>query len=383
MAASLPSAAQLRARILGVFALHAATAGALVARVPDIQLRLGLDEAALGALLTTSAVGALPIYLVSGKLIARFGTHRTALVTLIGSNLAAALLATAPGLASAFAASFVQGGLFTLANIAINVEADRIEAATGRRVMNTCHGVWSLALLAVSTLAAGLRGALVGVGPHLWAHGALVSLVALWLIWGMRPQAPREGAGTALRARFAWPTAATLGIVAFGFGGDLVHGAARSWAIIFLRDTFDVARLVEGLAFPAFVLAMTLARLGADRWLARHSVVRVARAHAALSIVGVVALVASPTPAVALVALAAIGAGVGPVYPMMISAAAQIGDRPAADNVAAMTLVVQVLMLGAPLLVGTLAEAFSLRIAFASFLPLLVLGFIAARALER
>ena len=82
-------------------------------------------------------------------------------------------------------------------------------------------------------------------------------------------------------------------------------------------------------------------------------------------------------------ALAAIGAGVGPVYPMMISAAAQIGDRPAADNVAAMTLVVQVLMLGAPLLVGTLAEAFSLRIAFASFLPLLVLGFIAARALER
>lgn len=373
----------LRARILGVFALHAATAGALVARIPDIQVRLGLDAAELGALLTAGALGALPVFLFSGRLVARFGTNRVAFATLVGSNLTAALIATAPVLALSFVASFLQGAFFTVANIAINVEADRVEAATGRRVMNTCHGVWSLALLAVSTLAAGLRGVYVGVGPHLWVHGVVVSLAALWLVTRLRPQPPREGAGAAGRSRFAWPTAATLGIVAFGFGGDLVHGAARAWSIIFLRDTFDAARLVEGMAFPVFVLAMSAARLRADRWLRRHDTVPVARALAALSIAGVALLALSPTPAVALLALAAIGAGVGPVYPMMVSAAARIGDRPAADNVAAMTLVVQVLMLGAPLLVGALAEAFSLRVAFAAFLPLLVLGFVAARALER
>ena len=47
---------------------------------------------------------------------------------------------------------------FSLTNIAMNVEADRVEAATSARVMNTCHGAWSVGFLLTSLLGAALRG---------------------------------------------------------------------------------------------------------------------------------------------------------------------------------------------------------------------------------
>lgn len=378
-----PSAASVRRRILGAFALHAITVGALATRLPDIQTRLGLDESTLGFALTVSAIGALVIYLFASKLEQRLGTRWLALGALSVAAVATAAMTLAPSIHWLYLLNFIFGAAATLANVAINVEADRVEAATGRRIMNRCHGVWSLTLFAVSLAGAGLRGAGVGQALHLWVHAG-VTLVLLVLVFvPMQPQPPREAAGTANRARFAWPSLATLAIVAFGIGGDLLHGAANSWSIIYLRDTFDTSRLIEGLALPAFIFAMAASRLTADRWLDAYPARHVARAHLGLAILGVLAVVLAQEPLLALAGFALIGAGVGVVYPMMISAAARLGDRPAAENVAAMTLVVQILTLGAPLFVGAIAETWSLRVAFAAFLPLLLLGVAMARSVER
>ena len=57
----------------------------------------------------------------------------------------------------------------------------------------------------------------------------------------------------------------------------------------------------------------------------------------------------------------------------MLSAAARLGDRPASQNVAATTLIFQLVNLGAPVLIGTMAQGFGIRMAFAMLLPLLVL----------
>jgi len=294
----------------------------------------------------------------------------------------AGLMTLAPDILWLNALSFLFGSMATLSNIAINVEADRVEAATGRRIINACHGTWSLSLFVVSLIGAGLRGAGIGQGAHLWGQ-AVVVLIGLGLVLGpMVPQPAREGAALARNARFAWPSLATLGIVAFGAGGDLLQGAAHSWSIIFLRDTFTTTKFVEGLSLPVFILAMTASRFAADRLLDAFPARHVGRVHLGLASLGVLVLAIAPNPALALVGFAFVGAGIGVVYPMMISAAARLGDRPATENVAAMTLIIQVMALGAPLFVGTIAEALSLRLAFLAFLPLLILGIMTARWIE-
>ena len=79
-------------------------------------------------------------------------------------------------------------------------------------------------------------------------------------------------------------------------------------------------------------------------------------------------------------ALAGLGASV--VYPLMISGAARLGDRPATENVAATSLLFQLVMLLSPMLMGTVAEALSVRVAFGMLLPLLALGWVMAGRLR-
>ena len=272
----------------------------------------------------------------------------------------------------------VNGVGFSITNIAINVEADRIEAASGSRIMNTCHGAWSIGFLMTSLLGAALRGFAVAPALHMWLLSPLVIVLLLAVVVPMPITPPRAHAGNGNVRKLAWPTLATMGLVAFGLGAGLTEGASRAWSIIYLRDNFEVAAWIESLALPALLATMALGRLMADRFIDRFGPVRVARVLASIAIGGMVLLVVSPNAALALAGFGLVGIGICVLYPLMLSAAARLGDRPASQNVAATTLIFQLVNLGAPVLIGATAQGFGIRVAFAMLLPLLVLTWVMA-----
>jgi MFS family permease len=175
---------------------------------------------------------------------------------------------------------------------------------------------------------------------------------------------------------------AVLSLVLFGLGADLLDGASRIWATIYLRDAFDVSALVESMALPALVLTMAAGRLVADPWIDRLGPARVGRAALTVALIGLLVLVAATEAWMAILGFALAGLGVSVIYPLMISGAARLGDRPAAENVAATTLLFQLIMLLAPVLIGAGAEALGLRATYGLLLPLLVLGWIMAGRLR-
>ena len=83
--------------------------------------------------------------------------------------------ALALGTATLFAALVLFGFGLTNANIAMNVEADRVEAATGRRLINRCHGSWGVGFLLASLAGTGAVAA--GMSPLV--HFILVFAAAL------------------------------------------------------------------------------------------------------------------------------------------------------------------------------------------------------------
>ena len=363
-----------RWRIIAVFVLQALGMGAIQTRIPDVQLALGLNDAQLGLALMGLPAGALSVFLFSSGIIERFGPRRTVLTFLPIQTIAAAAIAVAPDFWSMTALFFVMGVGSAVTNIAMNVEADRIEAASSRRVMNTCHGAWSVGFLAVALLGSPIRGLGISSALHMAIAAPLVLGAMLLVVLPMRDAPERAHSGSAGRRRLAWPTLMTLALVAFGLGGELLEGAARSWSIIFLRDSFAVPAWVESLALPALLATMAIGRLLADRQIDRHGPVLVARVMAAIAFAGLCAVVFSANAAMALAGFGLVGLGICVLYPLMLSGAAGIGDRPAAENVAAMTLVVQIISLGAPLLIGAVAEGFGIRFAFGMLLPLLALS---------
>ncbi|MGV8854582.1 MAG: MFS transporter [Devosia sp.] len=366
-----------RWRIIALFFAHALAIGAIQTRIPDIQRLVGLSDAQLGLVLMGQPFGALGTFLFSSRIIERFGPRRVIVLLMPLMMISAALITVLLNPLAMFILLAVNGVGFSLTNIAINVEADRIEAATDLRIMNRCHGAWSVGFLLTSLLGAGLRG--LGVAPaiHLWLLAPLVIVLVLVIVVPMPIVPPRAHSGS-LKRPLAWPSWATLGLIAFGLGAGLTEGASRTWSIIYLRDSFDVAVWIQSMALPALLVTMALGRLLADRWIDRFGPVPVARALAGVAIAGMALVVASPNALTALAGFGLVGIGICVLYPLMLSAAARLGDRPASENVAATTLVFQLVNLGAPVAIGAVAEGLGIRSAFAMLLPLLLLTWVMA-----
>ena len=364
-----------------MFFLHALAQGGMFSRIPDMQLALGLDEAQLGIALLGQPAGAIVSFLFASHVVERLGTRGVMLTTIPLLALVLVGIALAPSLLVMWLGFVVFGAAFAFSNIALNVEADRVEAATGRRLMNTCHGIWSVGLLTASLIGTAMRGA--DVPPAL--HFAIVLVPVLVGVavfgWPMRaaPARPHSSARTGFRV--ALPTTMTLLLLGYAIGASLLEGGLRNWSVIFMRDSFTAPDWVDTLTLPAFMTAQSIGRLLGDRGVSRWGPVKLARALTLTTIVGLLLVVFSPNLIVALIGFTLIGFGVCVSFPLSTSAAARLGDRPASENVAALTMSQQMLLLFAPAIMGWIATVASIRVTFAVLLPPLLLAFYLARYL--
>ncbi len=363
------------------FLCHALATGSMLTRIPDIQAGLGIDAGILGLCLLGQPAGAILVFLLSSRLIEAMGTR---LVLVWGIPIAAgmiALLPLAPNAILLFAALVIYGMLFALTNVAMNVEADRVEADTGRRLMNSCHGIWSIGQLTTVTAGALIRGLYVPAAWHLGAIVPVIVIAALAVILPMREAPARAHARSGPPRALALPTLATMLLVGYVVGAAIVEGAVRNWSIIFMRDSFTSPEWADGLALTFFVGATVAGRLVADRFTTRHGPVRVARLLAAVMLAGLIVVVLSPNVPVALLGFAVIGVGVCVSFPLSTSAAARLGDRPASENVAALTMTTQVTLLGSPALLGWIADAFGIRAIYLAVIPVVAASIYLARYL--
>ncbi len=360
-----------RRRILWTFFVQAFAGGGLFARIPDIQLRLGLTEAELGLALAGAASGGLLSLGLSGALVGWFGTRP---ILIIGLPLMAAMAvaaALAPSLALLIPALLIGGMAFSVTNVAMNVEADRIEAAGGIRVMNRCHGFWSLGMLAASLIGVGARAIPVTPALHFLVILPLVLAVTA-ILFAAYDAAPRRGAKTR-RPGFAMPSRITLLLMAFGISASIAQSTIQNWSVIFMRDTFAAPDWIDTLTLPAFLLAMTLGRLFADGWITRFGTVAVGRGLALLAFVSALLVTLSPSLPLVILGIALQGLGTAALFPIMVTAAAEVPDRSAEENVASVILATSIVILVAPLVVGWTAETLGLRAAFALVLPFFLL----------
>jgi MFS family permease len=247
--------------------------------------------------------------------------------------------------------------------------------------MNTCHGLWSIGQLVVFLIGALARGLDLSPLLHFGVFVPVIVVLALLVILPMRAAPARDHSST-VRRRFALPSMATLTLLGFMLGGSLVEAAARNWSVIYARDEFNAPDWADALTLPLFVTGIALGRFLADGWSHRYGPAMVARVLLGIALVGLVIVVTAPSLPMALAGIALMGFGICTTFPASTSAAAQIGDRPSSENVAALTVSLQTVLLGAPPLMGFITDAFGARATFAMVGPFLLLALLLARALE-
>jgi MFS family permease len=380
----MPSDRTLRHLVMAVFFLQPLAFGAWLPRIPDVQQALDLGPAALALALLGLPVGTLLTLPFAGPLAARIGARNTIIWGYLYYGIAICLPALAPDITVLFIALMFAGSSISFVELGLNVMADEVEKRSGRHLMNTAHGFWSLGIMVGSLI--GAAWAALGIAPALAiALTALVSApigIAVGRALPVNPHpAPAPVPGVGVR-RFRLPGWPLLGVCFFVFGITMTEGAIADWSAVFLREMFD-AQGSAGIGYTVFALFVAAGRFGGDALKQRFGSVGLARGCGTLALVGILTLYLAPTMPIAYLGFAIIGVGVSVGFPLAVTAAAGIGDRPASANVAVLSFVALCGFLVGPPLIGFVAEVFGLRTGLAMLLPMLVVSLVLAGRLNR
>jgi len=368
-------------RVYGIFFIFALSMGALLSRLPDLQISLGLTESELGLTLISMSLGALCGLTFSSPIIERLGARTTAFVTVIGASTMYAIIpwVTEPLLLPPV--FFIAGILAGALEINVNLETDRHEAQLGFRIMSRAHGMWSLGFFVIAFISAGVRQA--GISVHVHTFVALLVVIVLSIIvFSKIENAPaRRESHAGEVPRIAFPTLGLLPLCLIGAAPLLAEGAGIDWSGIYLRNVFAVEPFIGTLGVTLFSLSMAIARLSMDPVVDRFGPRWVAGSLLAIAGLGVLLVWLAPHAYVALCGFLLMGLGASSVYPLAVSAAAQRTDRPASVNVASLgQMTFTVFFLGPPLL-GFIGEHFGNRAIYLAVLPLLLAALLFIRGL--
>jgi MFS family permease len=369
-------------RVFAAFFVYAFGFGGFFPRLAELQHSMGVSEGALGLGLIGTAVGTLIALSFAGRLVERVG-HRTVLLwvpLLVPAIYAVASFAQ--GTLQLFLTLLPAGLLIGMIEVVVNLEADRVEHHIGKRIMNRAHAFWSLGFFG-----AGLLGALaarLGISPQVQLVGMVPLAAALtWCLLGRFEAAPhRAGSNDEPTPHVAKPTGPILALVAVSLSALVMEGAGFDWSAIYMREVFETAPFVGGLAVAVGAFSQGTARYVADGFVERHSPVAVARVLLCVLGVGTALVCFAPHPYLALTGFACMGVGTSVLFPLAMSAAAQRTDRPAAVNVAALAQFGFVAFLLAPPSLGWVAEHWGLRLAFGVGLPLVLVSLLATPVLK-
>ena len=353
----------------------------MFSRMGDLRTQMDVEETALGLALMGAPLGVQIALMFGGRLVEKMGFRLVMLlgVPLLGFAEAVASLGTSP---IWFFSLLVLGGLaIGVIEIVVNLEADRVEYHMGRRIMNRAHAFWSLGFFTAGIIGAAFAQLAIATSVHLFISAVATSLLTYLILYNYQPALPRGIEHTKV-PRFVKPSRGILLIVAFTLSAMMLEGAGIDWSVIFMRDTFDTAPFISGMALAVGALTQAGIRFFADGYVDRYGPVAIARSSILILGAGVVMVTFSIDPISALLGFALMGIGNAVVFPLAMSAAAQRTDRPSATNVAALAQLSFITFLVAPAILGSIAENFGIRYSFGLGIPLVVLSWFTLRSLS-
>lgn len=335
--------------------------------VPHVKTQAGLGEAQLGLLLLCLGIGSIAAMPLAGGAAARFGLRPVLVFGTAAIALSLSILANAESASVLAPFLLLFGAGMGSVDCAMNLQAVAVEKARGRPMMSGFHGLYSLgslvgALAAGALLFAGLR---VGTTTLLAVAAIAALFVASWP--GIPARAATEG-GPA----FAVPRGVVLLIGILCCIVFLTEGSVLDWSAVFLSQDrgADAARATLG--YAAFSVTMTAGRLTGDWIVARLGRRKVLILGGLCAAAGLALTVLVPAWEAALAGYAMVGAGCANIVPVLFTAAGRQTVMPASVAVPAVTTFGYAGVLAGPALIGFIAQATSLTVAFLTVAVLLV-----------
>lgn len=334
-------------------------------RIPDIKTTLNLSDALFGSILFALPVGQFLMMPFSGKLVTRFGSHKTLLVALPAYSVLLCSLGLMQSGWQLAMGLFVFGLAGNLSNISINTQGVAAERIYKRPIMASFHGGWSLA---------GFTGALIGLVminlkmPVFW-HFVIIIGIVWTIVWINYPflvrTKPTPVENEPRRKFFNKPDSILFQLGIIGFCSMASEGAMFDWSGIYFKDVVKAPASLVVLGYTSFMIMMATGRFVADFMISKIGRKRLLQICGVMISAGLFTSVLFPYLIPCTLAFMLVGLGVSSIVPTVYSAAGRHSKIPAAIALATVSSVSFLGFLMGPPLIGYISEAAGLRYSFA------------------
>lgn len=355
-----------RVAVAALFLSNGAVFANLLPRYPEIKTDLHLSNAVYGAAVASFSAGALVAGLAAATLIRRYRSSRVAVVGTLGIAGFVLVAGVAGNAVILAAALFVAGASDAITDVAQNAHGLRLQRNYGRSIINSFHAVWAAGAIIGGLMGAAAIALDISRTTHLAISalfcGGLVLIAYPYLLKGPdhdnHPSARTGGGKSAGLAVYA----TLLALVVIAVAGATVEDAGSSWATLYMRDSLGAPGPIAVFAYIAVVGFMFVGRLIGDRLVDRFGERTVVRAGGVLAAVGMGAALAFPSVPGTIAGFAAAGFGVATLIPAAMHRADQLPGLRPGSGLTVLTWLMRIGFFGAPLLVGVVADATSLRV---------------------
>jgi Major Facilitator Superfamily len=335
-----------------LFSASSLVFGTWVAAIPGIKYRLGFNDASLGLSLLLSPLGALTGVALSTKIFGRIPVGKWMIGGYVSLCIIMILQINSINRIMFWTCLYLFGMNGFLNGVSVNTTVGFLEKQYKRRMMSTCHGMYSLG--------GGISAALATIFFALHLSPAVqilfVAAAIMMIIFFNRTHLLSHDrimhSGSGLR----FPSLSILSISFICMVVFMAEGCVADWSAIYLKESLHGAKEIIGLGYAGFSAAMTIGRLNGDNIITRFGSKRVVMSGALLAAAGFLIVVIAPLVSIAIAGYILIGFGCCCIVPVLFSAATRIPNVSAVEGFAMVTTGGLLGFLAGPSLIGVISE---------------------------
>ena len=331
--------------------------------IPSVKEKLDISKADLGIALFCLSLGVFVIFPVASTIINRLGVGKATWYGVFLSSIAALFPLLAPNYYVLMASLFFFGATNGLTDIAMNTLVTEIEKEDKQNFMSAAHGFFSLG------------GVIAGLGSFLipWINNPFLHMVIIVVLvlainlyfrrhYFSTKAAPIEKEPFSLKL---FKPLLLLGIIGFVAMGS--EGAIVDWSGLYLKEVALAPEILIGSGFLAFSISMTMGRFMGDAISERIGSIKIVALGTCIAILGFI-LVLTNSVFWTITGFALTGLGFSVIVPELFRIGGNIKGVDSAQGVSFIAGTGYAGFLLGPVILGFLAEEFSLRHSFYALL---------------
>ena len=346
--------------------------------IPFVKEDLGIDKATLGIAIFFLSLGVFTIFPIASRIINYLGVGKATWIGAILICLTAMFPVMAPSFLSLVIALYFFGATNGLTDIAMNTLVTEIEKEDKQNFMSASHGFFSL-----GGVLAGLGSFLIPILDNRILHMGIAVVVVFVVNYIFRKYYKDIVAAPIEKEPFSFKNfkpLLLLGIVSFIVMGS--EGAIVDWSGLFLKEVSIAPEALWGAGFLGFQTLMTVGRFFGDAISARLGSVKIVAFGATIAILGYL-LVLSTQMYLAILGFGLTGLGFSVIVPELFRIGGNVKGVESSQGVAFIAGTGYSGFLLGPVILGFIAEKFSLNLTFITLLSCSVVVLLATTVLRK